>query len=84
MDADRSGDPKAASAETDNPMTKGPDRCEIAQKLRHPRTLERGGSGGTEKIADMGEASNERRHAEVTETTSLRGGAVCLPDAFIP
>jgi hypothetical protein len=32
----------------------------------------------------MGEALSERRHAEVTETTSLRGGAVCLPDAFIP
>lgn len=32
----------------------------------------------------MGEASSKKEQAEVTETTSLRGGAVCLPDAFIP
>jgi hypothetical protein len=84
MGADRKGNPKAASAITDNPMTKGLDQCEIVRQLCLPRALERGGDGGTEQIIDMGKASSERRHAEVTETTSLRGGAVCLPDAFIP
>jgi hypothetical protein len=84
MGTDRRRDLKATSAETDNPTTKEPDRCNIAQKPSCPHALERGGDRGAEKIVDVGEALSERRHAEVTETTSLRGGAVCLPDAFIP
>lgn len=84
MGADRRRGLKATSAETDTPCTKDPAGAASHKNSAAQTRLRVGGDRATEKVVVMGEASSKKEQAEVTETTSLRGGAVCLPDAFIP